>query len=462
MADVGTPLHLDPKDVIPVMFDGAGSADQQKVAGVSFTPDSNGAASDTYFVEFINFCFSIYDKQGNLKARVNDREFWSRAGIQNPPGVIDPRIVFIPDAGRRGQWLAVQLELGYRVFIATTNPDNPDPSLGNWKASAFDLQGNDFTMLGYDARGVYIGSNCSPDINTPRLTRVAFIPRANALAYPPQLGSIKITERLPKQEYGTSLYPMIDRSGIGWPYETAIGIDNISKKHLTFALFSPQFGEILSVGKIEVPSFEPVSMGFRVKQPRAEDQVLWYDDALVAAPTGDGLNIWVAQTVSRPVWGVLGSLAVRWYRLYIDPMSRQPGLAASGEIFEDHYDHFNPSILSLGKDDYTILSLSRSGDYATPIRPNDAACGNIGAYAAIIRETPSGATTQIVTLRSGQAPNYTTLPGYIQRWGDYSTICPDPTNPRRAWIVNQYVQQGGQGTSQWRDIIASIELPPAA
>jgi hypothetical protein len=105
------------------------------------------------------------------------------------------------------------------------------------------------------------------------------------------------------------------------------------------------------------------------------------------------------------------------------------------------------------------VSFSRSGDPSTPQDPGKAACGNIGAYAALVRETASGATTDIFTLRSGQADNY--IPDQAQRWGDYSTICrdPDPRNPRRVWIVNQYVQQGGSSTSQWCDVIASIDVP---
>ena len=76
-------------------------------------------------------------------------------------------------------------------------------------------------------------------------------------------------------------------------------------------------------------------------------------------------------------------------------------------------------------------------------------CGNIGAYAAIMRETDAG--PMIHTLKSGQAPDY--VPPLAQRMGrDYTTIYRDPIRqqPRRAWIVNQYVEQGG-GCQQKRN-----------
>jgi hypothetical protein len=468
MADDTNQRVADREAVVPsICFNGAGSQDQAKLTGLSQQPDSNGAANYRYYVEFINSVFSVYDKETGVLVgnRVTDTNFWTAAGIANPSLIVDPRIVFIPDAGRYGQWLAIQINIGYRVLIATTDPNDPqsDPTLGKWKASAFDLPGNDFTMLGYDLNGIYIGVNSEAPPTPPgddRWPQIVFIPRANALAWPPQVGSdvIKIMGPMSKYQYGQNLYPTIDRSGAGWPYATAIGVDNVTKSHLTFSLISAQFGEILSHGKIEVPAFEPAPMGFRIKQPGAYQAVWWYGGSIIAAPMGDGFNIWLAHTVLKGDI-VSGTLAVRWYRLYIDPMSRMPGLAATGEIYQDGYDHFNPSILSFGKDDYTVISLSRSGN-ARP-DPNDPACGNIGAYVALVRETPSGPTTQVFPVRSGLVPNYMMSPQHQYRWGDYSTICrdPDPARSRRVWIVNQYALKGGQSTSEWCDAIAAIDVP---
>jgi hypothetical protein len=465
MADDTIQRVADPKGVVPsILFNGAGSQDQAKLSQRSTQPDSNGAAGYGYYAEFINLVYSVYDKQtGTLVApRVTDTQFWQSAGIPRPSNIVDPRIVFIPDAGRNGQWLAVQLDLGNRVLIATTDPHDPqsDPRVGKWKASVFDLPGNDFSMLGYDLNGIYIGVNSEAAPGQDRWPQIVFIPRANALAWPPQVGSdvIKIMGPLSKYQYGENLYPMIDQSGAGWPYATAIGVDNVAKSHLTFSLISAQFGQILSHGKIEVPAFEPAPMGFRVKQPGAYQAVWWYGGSIISAPTGGGFNIWLAQTVLKGSIST-GALAVRWYRLYIDPMTRMPGLAATGEIYQEGYDHFNPSILSFGKDDYTVISLSRSGS-SNP-NPSDPACGNLGAYVALVRETSSGSTSQVFPVRSGLVPNYIMQIPNPYRWGDYSTISrdPDPAYPRRVWIVNQYALQGGQNTSAWCDAIAAIDVP---
>ena len=429
----------------------------------STPPDPSGAVNANYIVELINGFFSIYEKQtGALVRRVTDGEFWSAAGVSPAGGVIDPRIVFIPDAGRGGQWLAVQIQMGNRVLMATTNPNDirSDPGVGNWKGADFALRGNDFTMLGYDANGVYIGLNVESEPS--RAPVIVVMGRGSALAWPPQVGpgSIKVIGPLTPTDFGTNLYPVIDQGRDG-TVGMAIGVDMVTKKHLTYSLISN--GTIAYHDKIEVPPFDPAPDGYRVRQPdpKGLNQIRFDSSGVVAAPMGDGSNIWEAHTISSSPWASLPDthLGVRWYRLAIDPVLRRPTLAKCGVIGYQGYDFFNPSILSFGENDYTLLSLSRSGDSTTARDPRSPDCGNLGAYAALVRETPTDYWYEIFALRSGEASNY--IQNVPQRWGDYSTICrdPDPAYPRRVWTINQYVLQGGANTSLWGEVFASIDVP---
>ena len=142
--------------------------------------------------------------------------------------------------------------------------------------------------------------------------------------------------------------------------------------------------------KIEVPPFYTVPAGYTLKQPYDKNgdlsRIAFYNDGLVSAPMGDGSNVWLAHTISSTPnrGGPDQQLGVRWYRLAIDPVSHRPTLAKCGVIGYRCYDYFNPSILSFGKDDYTILSVSRSGDAFTSSHPTSPDCGNIGAYAVVI------------------------------------------------------------------------------
>src|SRR5262249_14458511 len=135
----------------------------------------------------------------------------------------------------------------------------------------------------------------------------------------------------------------------------------------------------------------------------------------------------------------------------------KPSLAKCGVIGKPNYDFFNPSILSFGKDDYTVVSLSRSGNSSTPSDHTNDLCGNIGAYAALLREAPD--QCQIYPLQSGLATHY--IQRGPQRCADYSTICRDPTSPRTAWVFNHFVTHGGgEDKSLNRCVIARIDLPP--
>jgi len=469
MTDMQDARRGAPKGVTPKITTWAGADRPVKTQQDQWTPpDPTGAVNANNIVEFINGFFSIYDKQNGIVVnRVTDVTFWGRAGVQ-PGNIVDPRIVFIPDAGRGGQWLAMQLDMGHRVLIATTSPDDPraNPAIGNWKGAAFALEGNDFTMLGYDSNGVYVGTNV--EYGEGRAPEIAVISRTGALAWPPQVGPGQVTfigpQTLKPEDFGINLYPVIDQSRDATA-ALAIGVDTVTKQHLTYAQISN--GAIVHHDKIEVPSFFPVPFNFRVKQPdpKGLNWIIFDSSGAVAAPMGDGSNIWVAHTISSsPNAGDPDiHLGVRWYRLAIDPLFHRPSLAKWGEIGYRCYDFFNPSILSFGKDDYTVLSVSRSGDSSTSSDPRSPDCGNIGAYAVLVGETANDFWYEIFPLRSGLANNY--IPNISQRWGDVSTIFKDPTNPRTAWIFNQYVTQGGgdgkgNSTSLYGDVIARIDLPP--
>jgi hypothetical protein len=125
------------------------------------------------------------------------------------------------------------------------------------------------------------------------------------------------------------LFPTIDQSGAGWPYQTLIGVDNISKHHLTWSLFSPEQRQILSWGRIAIEPFTPLNLGTRVRQPADQfgTNVIYSVDGIGSAPYNDGFNIWLAFTVYI---GVGQQLGIRWYHLYIDPVTRHPGLVSGG------------------------------------------------------------------------------------------------------------------------------------
>ena len=76
-------------------FNGITSAEQARVGGTSFAPDCNGAVSNSYFVEFINNAFSVYDKEtGALVGnRVHGHRRVADGGARHP-GELDGSSVY--------------------------------------------------------------------------------------------------------------------------------------------------------------------------------------------------------------------------------------------------------------------------------------------------------------------------------------------------------------------------------
>ncbi|MDR3614356.1 MAG: hypothetical protein P4L53_12405 [Candidatus Obscuribacterales bacterium] len=456
---------------------------------LSQPPDSNGAIGPYHYVEFLNGVFTVYDKFTHAKlAQITDQQFWIQAGIPQPGSLVDPRILFVPNGGKygRGQWLAVQLSFGYSVYLACTDPHmaSPSPLPGAWKAAQFDMRGCDFPQVGYDGRAIYLTVQTAVDselnqeseVNTKsepkteseeiaaaagRRSQIVFLPQVSALAFPPQVGDdsgMKIFAPLDPQIYGNGLYPVADSTGSEWKTATFVCANDETLRQLTYVKMLTEQRVIASHGSIDVPPWE--FMGFTyVKQPAASgaQKVAFYSSDINAAPVSDGFNIWLTHTVKK-----FGSLAVRWYRLAIDPVSRDLSLANSGELSDPkgHYDYFNSSIASFGKDDYTVVCFSRSGDSTTSSDPNDPNCGNLGAYAAIIRE--DGSEPTIVPIQSGKSNNFQPLANQsYNRWGDFSTIWRDTSdlNSRNMWLINQYVAQGGS-SSEWCEVIANLHIDP--
>lgn len=452
-------------------------------ANSTMPPDSDGAIGPYHYVEFLNGVFSVYDKFSHERlAQITDREFWVQAGIPAPSGLVDPRVVFVPKAGKygHGQWLVMQLNMGYQVYLACTDPkfNTPSPLPGNWKAAQFDLPGNDFTQVGFDGAGIYLTVQKSmsqteektenPDDQVKsfagRWSQIVFMPQVSALAFPPQVGpdsGLKIFPPLDPTVYGSGLYPVADSTGAAWEFEPFICVNNETRRHLTYLKLMVEQRVIVSHANIEIQPFDQMPFT-RVKQPAgaAADKVTYYVSDIAAAPQSDGFNVWLTHTIKKN-----DCLAVRWYRLAIDPVSRDLILANWGELSDPkgHYDYYNSSIASFGKDDYTVVCFSRSGDSTTPSDPNNPDCGNIGAYAAIIREDgrEDGSAPTIVPLQSGLANNFLPRPQQdFARWGDFSTIWRDSnSNARDMWMINQYVSQGGS-SSQWCEVIATLHVDP--
>lgn len=410
-------------------------------------PDNAGAVGPQHVVQLINGAFAVYDKTAahNTLELISGRQFWINAGVDPGLGIsnlgaFNQRILYDPTAGR---WIAAALTgdtIDNDVMIARS--DTADP-LGTWQAVSFlgnvggDGKFADFTRLGVDANGVYISTtNFTENSQDGGLDSVSIfsLPKADLLAVAPTLANLTRFDMLDPGEYGMSIQPVTNfgpTSGhatlIGSSYapvDTVLLRSNLSLTDGPGALLSP--GTTIDVAQYSNPP--------RGAQPDGTRTLNYLDDRT-------GTNVYqVNGTIYLTHGTKVGSNgAIQW--VLIDEQTGQ--VISEGILSDPNYDYFQPSIAANANGDI-VLAFNRSG-----FGPD----GNIRIL-AVVGKTEGGITTfgDPFLLKNSPVQNYHYL---SDRFGDYSTMVVDPSNPNAFWTFNQFAVAG----NQWGTQITQILVP---
>jgi hypothetical protein len=435
--------------------------------------DGNGAVGSNYFVEFINGSFAVYDKSdGSGVAEISDMKFWSNKGpggdgmgginFLSSDAVSDPRVIYDPSSQR---WFASQVDFNGSLGDPTLQSDyyllavTDDPS-GSWHVFSFlaapgGVRFADFPTLGVDASAVYLAGDMYHGTNNSLGTSLTMIPKADLLANPPF-----ITNRI---FFGVTNYAT--RGAVLQPVTC---LDGSSQ------------GNILAAGSLgDDFLFHSNLVATTVLQTGATDATLapatnlWVDaytapldptqpDGSATLADNDARFSSRVYTVAGVIFAVHntevdGRAAIRWYRLNAANYT----LLESGTITDPDLDLFYPSIAANINGVVVIACNGCSLDTY------------IGAY-AFAGVTADGVTTfgGSIVLASSSA-SYHDLNeqfGFADesRWGDYSTISVDPSNPARFWTIQMLPLYDGLVDSaylwqmQITELITSLPSPQLA
>lgn len=410
-------------------------------------PDNAGAVGPQHVVQLINGAFAVYDKTAahTQLELISGRQFWIDAGVDPGTGIanlgaFNQRILYDPTAGR---WIAAALTgdtINNDVMIARS--DTADP-LGPWQAVSFlgnvggDGKFADFTRLGVDANGVYISTtNFTENSQDGGLDSVSIfsLPKADLLSATPTLVNLTRYDALDPGEYGMSIQPVIN---FGPPsgHATLIGssyapVDTVLLRSTLTGSDGP--GALLSPGStIDVAQYTNPPRG---AQPDGTRTINFLDDRT-------GTNVYqvngtIYLTHSTKV-GANG--AIQW--VLIDEQTGQ--VLSEGVLSDPNFDYYQPSIAANANGDI-VLAFNRSG-----FGPD----GNIRIM-AVVGKTEGGITTfgDPFLLKNSPVQNYHFL---SDRFGDYSTMVVDPSNPNAFWTFNQFAVAG----NQWGTQITQILVP---
>ena len=433
--------------------------------------DGNGAIGPKYFVEFINGAFAVYNKtNGTRVLRITDMKFWSNGGpggvgngvsFGSTDTVSDPRVIYDPVSQR---WFASQVDYDGSVpdptldsdFYLLAVSDTADPT-GAWHV--FSLladpeSGNfaDFPTLGVDGNAVYLAGDMFYGGNSLLGTTLTMIPKADLLASPPVITNRIFFGTLAYAANGAVLQPVtcLDGSGSGNILAAGdLGYDFQSHSNLLAttvldtgtpdALLAPATNILVDGYTVPIDPIQPDGSA-----------TLADDDARFGASV---------QAVGGVIFAVHntevdGRAAIRWYRVN----AANYALLESGTIADTNLDLFYPSIAA---NTNGVVVIACNGSSSNTFISSF-------AYAGLIQNGITSFGPPIL-LAAGSVnyhdSNESSSPTGESRWGDYSSVSVDPSDPDRFWTIQMlpiYDNATGSGDlwqTQITELITSLPSP---
>ena len=422
---------------------------------VSANPaDANGTIGPAHYVEFINGRFAVYNKTTGVRVLdQTDEAFWNAGGVTIPTGfsTSDPRLIFDPSVGR---WFAAQIDYNTtndnanRFLLAVSTTADPTTA---WRALAFPGDPNarnftDFPTLGINADAVFLGGLFfDPISGAAQGSVLVSIPKADLLKTTPTAAKRTVFSPLPEATHGFILQPAVhldsapgDATVLAVP---TAGFDFLPQTNLlSFTIqnaAAPGGATLSTPRRIPVPAF---SIPLNPPQP----------NNLTNLDDGDARFSSAICQVGNLLYAVHGSqiatrAALQWYKIN----ALDGTLLQSGAITHTNLHFFYPAIAA-NTNGLVVIAFN--------------ACSSntfVSSY-AVAADTVHDLITfgPPVLLKAGVATY--SVPGTdgTSRWGDYSAINVDPSDPTRFWTIQMVVTAPNEWSTQITELRLSVRPSP--
>jgi hypothetical protein len=437
--------------------------------------DANGAVGLNYFVEFINGSFAVYNKSdGSGVVKISDMKFWTNKGpggdgvgginFASSDAVSDPRVIYDPASHC---WFASQvdydggatdptLESDYYLLAVS---DTDDPS-GSWHVFSFlaapgGIRFADFPTLGVDASAVYLAGDMYHGETNSLGTSLTMIPKADLLAHPPVITNRIFFGVTNYATRGAVLQPVtcLDGSSRGNILAAgSLGDDFQAHSNLVATtVLNPGATNAVLAPAVNI-FVDAYTTPLNATQPDGTATLADNDTRFSARVYTVGGVIFAVHNIE-----VNGRAAVRWYRFN----AANYALLESGTIADTNLDLFFPSIAANANGVVVIACNGCSLDTF------------VSAY-AYAGQTVNGVTAfGSSLLLASSSVNYHDLAEQLgtadqSRWGDYSAVSVDPSDPARFWtiqmlpIYDSALDSGDLWQTQITELITSVASPQLA
>jgi hypothetical protein len=411
------------------------------------SPDTNGAAGTTQYVQFVNRAFAIFDKStGTLLAGPTaGNQLWTGIGDDcevNNDG--QPIVMFDKIASR---WVFAQISTSTAPNLACVAVSTTADATGTYNLYSFSYPNVtvDSPKLGVWPDAYYASFNMfDPTTDPPNAFLGADICAYDSTA---MLAGTPATQICFQQDPSVSSVLPSDFDGTILPptgapnYAVALGATslNLFQFHVDFT--TPANSTFTGPTAIPVAAYTPLCNGAGVCIPQKQTSNLLFSagDRLMYRAAYRNFGTHESLVVNHSV-AASTSGGIRWYEV------QNPGgtpVLAQQSTFAP-----NSSYRWMGS-----IAMDQSGDMGlgysvsdSTINPGIAFTGRTTADPANTMETE----TAIIAGAGSQA-------GPDNGWGNYSAMQLDPSDDCTFWYTNEYLQM--DGASNWSTRIASFKFP---
>ncbi len=469
-------------------FEGISLYDNAAVGRPNFIPpDTMGAVGGTQYLETSNGVYAVYDKAtGAQLSKLSDVAWWAAAGQTGANG--DSRVMYSAQAKR---WIVASFGASTAdIQIAVSDTDD---ALGTWKSVKFTgFAGGtaDYPTLALDKNAVYIGTNnfkvgCSPTN-----------PAANAFCGT-TLNVIPINS-----VFNAGAPTVANMKQFVTPYTYGVGAD-VDNGFAIQGVNSVSGGSTGRIAAASLLSYDNVT--FKVNGLNPNSAL----GATTTAATYLGMSAYTSPSPARqPAFipenqRIIDSLDERisssvyeWGgKIYMVNTLDTSGdgrdesrvrftvidadtnaILDQGDIGYDGYDFYQGSIAVNAKG-AVVIGYNRSGLKLADDDADGLPDGNITFMAQTFWSDGSGklhSSSGEMKLKVSLTNDYHNgaLFGFPaagrQRWGDYSQVSVDPSDPDTFWAIGEFAREynssqfghnSGTGGSRWGTWIAAISAP---
>ena len=406
---------------VGISFEGV----DQNTAGGLLPPDIHGSVGATQFVELTNSHLDVYQKNSpNTSVMSVTLAAFFGYSAQT---LFDPRVIYDPTWNRwvvTAEAFAESPTVQRHFFAISTSADATGSFyIYNINVNFFGTNDYfwDFPQLGMDRDSIIITANIFPAF-TASMFAVAKALLYNGLGF-----SVPVF---------TGLIPTLSPPIV------------LDQNHQTFLISAPG-GSVLklytltnsssptSIGlsaPIDVP-VTPYSVPPQAPQPGTTAKLDTSDGRFANAGTQNNNSLWQVHTINLG-----GFAAPRFYE--IDTTTNT--VIQSGFFYASGSSHdFNASIAVNGNNDAFVTY--------TSIDPSTGINAQIRASGRLHTEPVGVIGSGVVLFNSS---TFYTGGGDRGRWGDYSSVTIDPSDPSTAWVINEKIN----GQTTWGSGIGTITL----